>query len=234
MNAQEEIKARLEVAQLYEEMGQLPKASRFYLNAAEIALKAKLFDRGRELLNKVLQLEPGNAQATTYLQKLDQHLASLGHAVPSSNQAASAAPPTRAAAGSGQVTMPTPTLYMKSEQIAAVLAQVSSAPNPKFFPYTPLPKIDPRAVEEKNKKMEAVKEAERAKDRTAVESAFSSSGGGFTSGAGTSGFLNSVQRSGRRKTEEESTDAPSDKPRRRAGGGNQDLADSIRKRLQGG
>lgn len=242
-NAQEEIKARLEVAQLYEEMGQLPKAARYYLNAAEIALKSKLFDRGRELLHKVLQLDPGNAQATTYLQKLDQHLASLGHAPPAapSSQTAGASPAAtpsaaaqpRAAAGSGQVTVPTPTLYLKSEQIAAILAQVSSAPNPKFFPYTPLPKIDPRAIEEKNKKMEALKEAERARERTAVESAFSSSGAGFTSGAGTSGFLNSVQRSGRRKKEEEADESAADK-RRRRGGGNQDLADSIRKRLQGG
>ncbi len=130
-NAQEEIKARLEVAQLYEEMGQAPKAARYYLNAAEIALKSKLFDRGRELLHKVLQLEPENAQATTYLQKLDQHLASLGLAPPSARPAGAAstganpapAPP-RAASVSGQVTVPTPTLYLRSEQTAAILAQV--------------------------------------------------------------------------------------------------------------
>ena len=52
MSAQDEIKQRLEVAQLYEEMGQLPKATRYYIAAAEIALKAKLFDNeGNEVAN---------------------------------------------------------------------------------------------------------------------------------------------------------------------------------------
>ena len=78
MSAQDEIKQRLEVAQLYEEMGQLPKATRYYIAAAEIALKGKLFDKGRELLHKALQLDPDNAQAKTYLDKLDKHLASQG------------------------------------------------------------------------------------------------------------------------------------------------------------
>lgn len=241
MNAQEEIKARLEVAQLYEEMGQLPKASRYYLNAAEIALKAKLFDRGRELLTKVLQLEPDNAQAQGYLQKLDAFMVSQGQAPPSSQPSGGTAVPApavaMAAAGSGKVTMPTPALYLRSEQIAAILSQVSSAPNPKFFPYTPLAKIDPRAIEEKNKRMEAAKEAERAKERTAVESAFGNSKGGFTSGGGTHGILNAAQRSGsgrRKKEEPEEAPATESGRRKRTGGANQDLANSILKRLQGG
>ena len=239
MKAQEEIKARLEVAQLYEEMGQLPKASRYFLAAAEIALKAKLFDHGRKLLNKVLELDPDNTQAKTYLQKLDKHLASLGHApsAPAGGAPASAAPSASAAGGGGKLSIPTPALYLRSEQISAILSQVSSAPNPKFFPFDPLPKIDVSAIEEKNKRMEAIKEAERAKERTAVESAFGNRKGGFTTGEMTGGFLNQVQRSGssRRKGKEKEAsteDAGSGRKRRR--GGNQDLADSIRKRLQGG
>ena len=233
MKAQEEIKARLEVAQLYEEMGQLPKASRYYLAAAEIALKAKLFDHGRKLLNKVLELDPDNVQAKTYLQKLDQHLASLGHAP--SKPAAGAAPAAPAASRGDGVTIPTPALYLRSEQISAILSQVSSAPNPKFFPFTPLPKVDAQAIEEKNKQIEAAKEAERAKERTAVESAFGNRDTGFSTGAMTGGFLNQAQRSGRRKSKEASSEdnnASSSRKRRR--GGNQDLADSIRRRLQGG
>lgn len=240
MSAQDEIKQRLEVAQLYEEMGQLPKATRYYIAAAETALKGKLFDRGRELLHKALQLDPANAQAKTYLEKLDKHLESLGVAPKSAPGAGTSSAPAAAAAGSGNVTLPTPALYLRSEQVSAILSQVSSAPNPKFFPYTSLPKIDMQAIEEKNKRLEAAREAQRAKERTAVESAFSSSSGGF-SGGGTSGFLNQVQRTGRRrdKAEEESVDsAPDDNSsegrRRRRGGANQDLADSIRKRLQGG
>jgi tetratricopeptide (TPR) repeat protein len=241
MKAQEEIKARLEVAQLYEEMGQLPKASRYYLAAAEIALKGKLFDRGRELLHKVLELDPDNTQAKTYLQKLDKHLESLGQAPPRSATGPSVSQPT-AAAGSGGVTVPVPSLYLRSEQISAILSQVSSAPNPKFFPFTPLPKIDAHAVEEKNKRIEAAKEAERAKERTAVESAFGNrSRDGFTQSGLTSGFLDQAQRSGsrRRKKEEESTEttadeAPTEGRRRGRRGANQDLRDSISKRLRGG
>jgi len=235
MKAQEEIKARLEVAQLYEEMGQLPKAARYYVAAAEIALKAKLFDRGRELLEKVLELEPENAQAKTYLQKLDKHLESLGHSPPPRKSSGAASHAAGAAAGSGMVTMPTPSLLLRSEQISAILSQVSSAPNPKFFPFTPLPKIDERAVEEKNRRLEAAREAERAKSRTAVESAFSeSSSAGFTSGEVTSGFLNQVNRSGRsRKKKEESEESSGSEGRRRRRRGNQDLADSILKRIQG-
>lgn len=238
MKAQEEIKARLEVAQLYEEMGQLPKAARYYLAAAEIALKAKLFDRGRELLEKVLQLEPDNSQAKTYLTKLDQHLASLGQAPPQKSSGAAPSQPA-AAAGSGSVTIPTPSLYLRSEQISAILTQVSSAPNPKFFPYNPLPKVDANAVQEKNRRMEAQREAERAKNRTAVESAFGNSkGNSFGSGEMTGGFLDQVQRSGRtrKKDKEESSEDNSSKEGRRRGrrSGNLDLQESIRKRLQGG
>lgn len=242
MSAQDEIKQRLEVAQLYEEMGQLPKATRYYIAAAEIALKGKLFDKGRELLHKALQLDPDNAQAKTYLEKLDKHLASLGVAAPRSAPAAGSAPvraASSAAAGSGGVTLPTPALYLRSEQISAILSQVSSAPNPKFFPFTPLPKIDEKAIEAKNKKLEAAREAQRAKERTAVESAFSNSSGGFTSSGTTSGFLSQAQRSSRpskreRSVEEEESVDTGDKRGRRRGGANKDLADSIRKRLQGG
>ena len=101
MSAQDEIKQRLEVAQLYEEMGQLPKATRYYIAAAEIALKGKLFDKGRELLHKALQLDPDNAQAKTYLDKLDKHLASLGVAAPKA-QVAPGSPAPRAAGCRGK------------------------------------------------------------------------------------------------------------------------------------
>jgi tetratricopeptide (TPR) repeat protein len=235
MSAQDEIKQRLEVAQLYEEMGQLPKATRYYIAAAETALKGKLFDRGRELLNKALDLDPDNAQAKTYLEKLDKHLTSLGYAPKAAENSATPARPA-AAAGSGGVTVPTPALYLRSEQVSAILSQVSSAPNQKFFPYTPLPKINMQAIEEKNRKLEAAREAQRAKERTAVESAFGNSRGGFTSTGTTSGFLDQAQRSGRKreKVEESVEEESTDSRRKRRRGANKDLADSIRKRLQGG
>ena len=238
MKAQEEIKARLEVAQLYEEMGQLPKSARYYLAGAEIALKAKLFDYGRELLHKVLELDPENSQAKTYLKKLDDHLVSLGHA-PKKNESAAVENTSASKSVKGKVTLPTPALYLRRDQISAILAQVSSAPNPKFFPFTRLPALDAAAVEEKNKKLEAVKEEVRAKERTAVESAFGNSNkASFTSSSQTSGFLNQAQRSGRSSRRNKNNDPEENTPssgRRRGGrrGGNQSLADSIRKRLDG-
>ena len=237
MKAQEEIKARLEVAQLYEEMGQLPKASRYYLAGAEIALKAKLFDHGRELLHKVLELDSDNKQAQTYLTKLDEHLASLGFAPQGAGNGKRS--PVAAASVKGQVTIPTPALYLSSDQISAILAQVSSAPNAKFFPFTKLPTLDADAIADKDKKLEAVREEARAKERTAVESAFGNSKGGFSSSSQTSGFLNQAQRSGRgnRKSKGEGAESPPNESGRRRGGrrgGNQSLADSIRKRLEDG
>lgn len=222
--AKEEIKARLEVAQLYEEMGQNSKAARYYLAAAETALKSKFYDQGREYLDKVLVLEPENQQAATYLQKLEQHLNSLG--VKSPAPSTNAAPP-----GTG-LSVPTPSVYLTNDQIAAILAQVSSAPNPKFFPYEPLPKVESDAIAEKAKALEAAKEVERMKTRTAVGSAFSDQSSSFSVEGG---FLNDVQRTtrGSRKKKAE-TEEKSEKKRRGRRGANTDLADSIRKKLLGG
>ncbi len=228
MNAQEEIKARLEVAQLYDEMGQKPKAARYYLNAAEIALKAKLFDQGRTLLEKVLELDPENKEARSYLDRLNQHMASQG---------GGAVAPVRvenAPKGSG-LTVPTPSVYLRKDQIAAILAQVASAPNPKFFPFNPLPQVDVKAIEAKARVEEAKREEQRSKERTSVESAFSRGPSSFGAGA-PSGFLNAQRGGGRSREKKADEPAAAEEKGRRGGGrgGNQDLADSIRRRLQGG
>lgn len=236
MNAQEEIKARLEVAQLYEEMGQTAKAVNYYIAAAEISLKAKLFDRGREFLQKVLQLDADNEKAKSYLQRLEQHLASVGGPASGSanapNAGAHAEAPKRAA---GTLSVPTPALYLRNDQIGAILAQVTSAPNPKFFPFDPLPKIDQQALAEKAAALEAKREIERAKERTAVESAFGNQARpSFTAG---SGFLEQANRSSRgsRKDKDEDESGGGDSGGRRRGrrGGNQSLADRIAKKIQG-
>lgn len=235
MNPQDEIKARLEVAQLYEEMGQNPKAARYYQAAAEIALKARLFDQGKTFLEKVLTLEPESKEARAYLDRLNQHLASLGGG-------GGGAAPARApqeenrATGSG-LTVPTPSVYLRKDQIAAILAQVASAPNPKFFPFSPLPRVDERAIEQKAKEAEAKREEQRAKERTAVESSFSSGPSPFASGsaagAGITGMLGAAG-PGRRREKDKSSEAPAEETRRsRRAGANMDLAESIRRRLQG-
>ena len=227
MNAHEEIKARLEVAQLYDEMGQKPKAARYYLNGAEIALKAKLFDQGKTLLEKVLELDPENKEARSYLDRLNAHMASQGGGV---------APPTRVQntpIGNG-LTVPTPSVYLRKDQIAAILAQVASAPNPKFFPFNPLPQVDVKAIEAKAKVEESKREEQRAKERTSVESAFSRGPSSFGATA-PSGFLNAQRASGRSREKKDTEAAPEEKGRRGGGrGGNLDLAESIRRRLQGG
>jgi hypothetical protein len=228
MNPQDEIKARLEVAQLYDEMGQQAKAARYYLAAAEIALKAKLFDQGRGFLEKVLSLEPENKEARNYLDRLNQHLAA--HGMGPANAASAASAP--ASGGGGGLTIPTPSVYLRRDQVAAILSQVASAPNPKFFPYNPLPKVDERAIEQKSKMAEAKREEQRAKERTAVESSFSKGPSAFAAG-GLGLFGN--QSGGRRKErEKDKPAAAAEEPRRARRGANMDLAESIRRKLQGG
>jgi hypothetical protein len=230
---QDEIKARLEVAQLYEEMGQNAKAARYYLAAAEIALKGKFFDQGKGFLEKVLVLDPEEKQARNYLDRLNAHLASQGG--PGGGAAAPAREENRpSSGGAGGVTIPTPSVYLRKDQITAILAQVASAPNPKFFPFNPLPKVDVKAIEAKARATEAKREEQRMRERTSVESAFGSGGSSFGGGGS---LFNQAQRSGRGRDKERDKDKPEeggddDRRRSRRGGANQDLANSILKRLQ--
>lgn len=232
MNPQDEIKARLEVAQLYEEMGQNPKAARYYLAAAEIALKAKLFDQGRGFLEKVLALDAENKEARSYLDRLNQHLAAHGMAPPPSSGGTA---PTVAAQPGGGILVPTPSVYLRKDQISAILSQVASAPNPKFFPYNPLPRVDEKAIEQKSRQAEARREEQRAKERTAVESSFSKGPSQFGSGGGPGMGMFGAQGGGRRKEKEKEKEAAPAEEGRRTGrrGANMDLAESIRRRLQG-
>ena len=232
MNPQDEIKARLEVAQLYEEMGQNPKAARYYLAAAEIALKAKLFDQGRGFLEKVLALDAENKEARSYLDRLNQHLASHGMAPPASGAGPGAVPTVDPSAGGGLL-VPTPSVYLRKDQISAILSQVASAPNPKFFPFNPLPKVDERAIEQKSRQAEARREEQRAKERTAVESSFSKGPSAFGSGGSGAGMFGNA--GGRpRKEKEKSEEAAPEEKRRGSRGANNDLAEAMRRRLQGG
>lgn len=223
---QEEIKARLEVAQLYDEMGQQAKAARYYFAAAEIALRAKMYSQGKTLLEKTLALEPGDAQAKAYLDKLDAHLASKGGA-----GVATAKVENRADGNQG-LTVPTPALYLRKDQISAILAQVASAPNAKFFPYAPLPKFEQSAIEARAKVTEAKREGEREKNRTAVESSFGSGRSSFSSDSG--GILNRAGSRPRSRGEEQPEDDKGGRSRRASRADNQDLAQSIIRRMHGG
>lgn len=246
MNAQEEVKARLEVAQLYEEMGQNPKAARYYLAAAEICLKSKLYGQAQGFLEKVLELDPDNAQGQSYLERLEAHLAAHGMSKPTASSEASSSAPE----GDGKLTVPTPALYLNRDQVSAILSQVSSAPNPKFFPFDPLPDVDVGAIARKAEAAEAKRQEQRDKERTSVASAFGSGESSFKSGAG-SGFLGQAKAGGR-KSRKEREGSEEDSPlkakgrgkrrgkdkgtegRRKRGRANQSLADSLSRRVKGG
>ena len=102
--------------------------------------------------------------------------------------------------------VPTPSVYLRKDQIAAILSQVASAPNPKFFPFNPLPKVDEKAIEQKSRQAEARREEQRAKERTAVESSFSKGPSPFASG-GPGGGMFGAQGGGRRKDKEKEKEA---------------------------
>lgn len=237
MNAEDEARARLEVAQLYVEMGQLPKAARYYLAAAEIYRDAGLAHKARELLLKVMEFEPGNVQAQEMIGSL-AGTPGVGGApsAPAQPAAAAAQAPAVASgggAGSGAVTSPTPCLFLRKDQQTAVMSQVTQAPDPAVFPFQPLPRVDARAMAKRQEERRKAEEAMKVKDRTRVESAFGGGPGGLTAGGG--GLLAQAKRSGqgRRKNESAEEEAPKRGPRG-VRSGNTDLADAIRRKLQGG
>lgn len=258
-------------------MGQNAKAARYYLAAAEIYRDAGLPARTRELLNKVLELDPDNAQAQAELTAMGggAPAAPSAPAAPPSRfgqtsgggssifsdagsggssrfgagsapsaapgvprpQAAPATPQPQAAPApsaapgppTGQVMVPVPCVFLRRDQQAAIISQITSAPDPKVFPFDPLPKVDPQAMAEKQRLREEEEEARRLKERTAVESAFGS-GPAFQTGGG--GFLNQARPTSARSKSED--DSGGNKPRsRRQRGGSLDFAESIRKKLQG-
>lgn len=264
VNTEEEAKARLEVAQLYVEMGQLPKAVRYFMAAAEIYRDAGQADRASELLQKILEIEPGNVQA-------QKELSALGAPVPTSaapppappsaqpfglaaptrpspppappSAGLAAAPPPSApsplapgagAVPTGKIAVPTPWIFPTREQQAAILSQITEPPDPTLLPYDRLPRVDSKAIQEKIEERQRQEDALRAKDRTRVESAFGDGSSSFEVGGG---LLNAATLSGRgRRSAEDSGEHERGRRRRHglggARGGNQDLADAIRRRLQ--
>lgn len=281
-NAEDEAKARLEVAQLYEGMpGQAGKAARYYLAAAEIYRTAGVHQRARELYNKVLQLEPGNAQAT---QALNNMVAAAGGApaaapprpqIPTSvplqtpGAPAPAAPipvvaaasaPAQPSGSGGRVMIPTPWISREPRYVAAARGQLQAPPERRDFPWDPLPTVDPEKVAKRAEERKTVQQEADRKNQKAVPSVFGGEGSGRFSapaasgGAGAgAGRFGAPPSSGAGKfgaPAAASTPAPAPVPQQPAAqqpppsrfatgpvdirGGNRDLADAIRKRLQGG
>lgn len=64
----------LDVAQLYLELGSLPKAITYFLEAAETEFHEGRTDESRAILQRVLQFDPEHARAGDLLHRLDQGL----------------------------------------------------------------------------------------------------------------------------------------------------------------
>lgn len=288
---EDEAKARLEVAQLYEGMpGQAVKAARYYFAAAEIFRGAGLNTRAREIYQKVVQLEPSNTQAQAILQSLLQAAGgaapaaaqpespqapssglgsprpvspprspgesqqsavqpprtsiSLGASVPSSQPA----PAGEAAPPRGHVMIPTPWIGREPRYVAAARGQLTAPPDRKILPYDPLPPVDPNKVAARAEaRKQAQKELNR-KSATRIESAFGNSRSPFTgksdgdAGAGpvAPGRFGGGPVAPAAPAAAKPAAAAEQPPASRFGapsgemrGGNRDLADAIRRKLQG-
>jgi hypothetical protein len=259
-SAEDEARARLEVAQLYEEMGQADKAVKYLLGAGEILRSGGLMTRAREIYQRILRLDPANPSA---LQALNSILGAGGAAPgdpPAAGQAAQVAPPrTSSSSGEGalpaavhaqaevsaEITnsglqVPTPLLYRDARLIAAVRSEVNQGPDHGLFPYDPLPKVDPAVLAARAEARKKAEDVARKKATPRVESAFGGPGGGYASPVNrpTSGGLSGAQTSGGSKFGAQR--APEPQTSRFTGGsgeirgGNRDLAEQIARRLKGG
>ncbi len=247
MNAEDEARARLEVAQLYVEMGQLPKAARYYIQAAEIFLNAQLAAKARELLLKVLDFDPGNAQAESMLASLAGNPTVTGQRAPTAPAPVApppvSTPPPEAAPTAGgpefelpanaTLLVPTPCLFLRRDQQTAVMSQVTQAPDPAKLRWDPLPRIDEAALAQRAADRKKRQEEERMASRTIVESAFGSDSIDFSSGEG--GLLSAAQRGSTRRKKRDKGDDKKKKRRRSGGGGrggSSALADAIQRKIQ--
>ncbi|MBI3928298.1 MAG: hypothetical protein HY319_22330 [Armatimonadetes bacterium] len=250
--SQEEAQARLEVAQLYHEMGQAGKAVRYYLAAAEIYQSAGLNEKARDVFQTILKLEPENAHATEQLSAMGGPAAAApASAAPAGAASASAASRSASPAAAPQpaaspaplaavpgIHQPTPWLLTPSELVTKIRAAVTSPPDAFKFPFFRLPRIDPRAMQLKADALEALRRREAEKSRTAVASAFAQTSS-WTSGTAASSSQGSsfgVVSGSKRRREPQQSDSGERQPKQRGAikGGNRSLADSIAKRLDKG
>jgi hypothetical protein len=259
-NVEDEARARLDVAQLYEDMGQLPKAVRYYLEAAQIYKEGGVGARHRELCNKVLRLDPGNAQAEA---ELNSAHAAAEKGVPAAS--AAGAPPAAGAAGvpataapppprpqqggnqlpplqlpqpqPGKVLIPTPWLFRDPRYVQSAKKQLTTPLDRSRLPFDPLPKVDPQMVMIKQDQRKKAEEEAARKANPRVESAFSNRPSAFGSGAAKApgAFGNSSSAGGAAAAASAAGPAVGGGSKYGLGGGrsgNQDLAEQIRRRLQ--
>lgn len=249
-NVEDEARARLDVAQLYEDMGQMPKAIRYYLEAAQIYREGGVPARHRELCNKILRLDPGNAQAQ---EELNSARAASGLdgppvAPPPSGEtppppaagavAAAPAAPKPPVAGAlpplqlpqpqpGKVLIPTPWLFRDPRYVQSAKKQLSTPLERSVLQFDPLPKVDPQMVMIKQEQRKKQEEEAARKANPVRESAFAKREGSvFTS--------NKPSAPPAATAAPAAATAPAPQPPAPGGGraGNLDLAEAIRRRMQ--
>ncbi len=251
-NVEDEARARLDVAQLYEDMGQMPKAIRYYLEAAQIYREGGVPARHRELCNKILRLDPGNAQAQEELNQARAASGLDGPPAPPSGEtpppqagstAAAPAAPRPPAAGAlpplqlpqpqpGKVLIPTPWLFRDPRYVQSAKKQLTTPLERSQLQFDPLPKVDPQMVMIKQEQRKKQEEEAARKANPVRESAFAKREGSvFTSNK-------PKEPVGQPSGASSSSGAPKQpapqQPQPTPGGGrggNQDLADAIRRRM---
>ncbi|MBX3171666.1 MAG: hypothetical protein KF760_29925 [Candidatus Eremiobacteraeota bacterium] len=245
-NVEDEARARLDVAQLYEDMGQMPKAIRYYLEAAQIYREGGVPARHRELCNKILRLDPGNAQAQEELNSaraasgLDGPPAPSGESPPppaAGVAAAAPASPRPPAAGGlpplqmpqpqpGKVLIPTPWLFRDPRYVQSAKKQLTSPLQRSQLPFDPLPKVDPQMVMIKQEQRKKQEEEAARKASPIRESAFAKREGSV--------FTSNKPSAPPAAAASAPAAAPAPQPPTPGGGraGNLDLAEAIRRRMQ--
>ena len=242
----DEARARLDVAQLYEEMSQLPKAVRYYLEAAQIYKDGGSAGKHRELIAKVLELDPENEQAKLEMTRLNRPAPPPPPVQQAHPTPAPPAPPNPGAAPKpqntglpplqlpqpkpGKVLVPTPWLFRDPRIVAKAKAEIKPVEQSQLT-FDPLPSVDAQMVMLKQEQRKKQEEEAARKANPRVESAFSSRPSAF--GAGQGGGLFTKKEPSATPVLTAPAAAPQAAPRFGGGrAGNQDLAEQIRRRMQ--
>lgn len=248
-NVEDEARARLDVAQLYEDMGQMPKAIRYYLEAAQIYREGGVPARHRELCNKILRLDPNNVAAQEELNSARAAAGDVPAAAPPVEATAApvggvaaAAPAAAPKPGQlpplqlpqpqpGKVLIPTPWLFRDPRYVQSAKKQLSKPLERSQLPFDPLPKVDPQMVMIKQEQRKKAEEDAAAKARPQRASAFEKREGGsiFAAPKPATPPAASVP-----AAPVAATPAPQPAAPTPGGGraGNLDLAEAIRRRMQ--
>ncbi len=249
-NVEDEARARLDVAQLYEDMGQMPKAIRYYLEAAQIYREGGVPARHRELCNKILRLDPSNAQAQEELNAARAAAGDVPAAPPVEAAAAPVAPGTSAAPAAaaaparpgglpplqlpqpqpGKVLIPTPWLFRDPRYVQSAKKQLSKPLERSQLQFDPLPKVDPQMVMIKQEQRKKAEEDAARKASPVRESAFKRDAPSIFA---TNKPATPPPAAPTPSAPAASTPAPQAPPTPGGGrAGNLDLAEAIRRRMQ--